>query len=478
MIIGVIYTPILLSNLGQSQYGIYSLCISVVGYLTIINAGANAAYIRYYVQNKDDQRRLKTINGIFLKLFLVLAIVSLIIGLLISLFAKTLFGDKITTNEYIIARKCFALLAVIVAAEIITCFYNSLLIANERFYFVKGIAVVSSVCKPLITIPYLVKGYDCTIILYVRLAVSLLVLMLHVVYCKKRIGVSLNFKTYERIIYFEIFQFVFFIVLQSLFDQLNWQIDKIILARVKGTNEISVYSVGSTLNSYYVTIAAAVTNVFIAEVNRNVNDSKKINDIFQKTSRIMGYVIFSIMVAYTFVGDYFINVWAGEDYSDSFWVGLLLMIPITFSLPLGVGQDIARAKNRHQRQIVYNLIVCVINVFVSIPLAFKMGAIGSAMGTFLSEIVICWIIQPFYYKKYLDLEVGKVYKNLLCIFLSLIPGTLYLCIIRYLGIITSRWSSIIVHSSVFAIISCLCFIAFSLNAEERRKILQVFGVRK
>lgn len=478
MIIGVVYTPILLSNLGQSQYGIYSLCISVMGYLTIMNAGANAAYVRYYVQSKNNVEKLKIINGIFLKLFSSLAISALFFGMLITVFSPVLFGGKITANEYIIVKKCFVLLSMIVAVEIITCFYNSLLIANEKFYFVKGFAVISSVLKPLITIPFLLKGYDCTFILYVRLVISFLVLVMHIIYCNKSIGIKIKFKSYEKVIYFEIIQFVFFIVLQSVFDQFNWQIDQFILARVKGANEISIYSVGSTLNSYYITIAAAVTNVFIAEVNRNINNSIKVNDILQKTSRIIGYVVFTIMVAYALIGDYFIEVWAGREYLDSFWVGLLLMLPITFSLPLGVGQDIARAKNKHQRQIVYNLMVCIINVLVSIPLAAKIGAVGSAIGTFCSEIIICWIIQPVYYIKYLELDVKNVYKQLLQIVPSLLPGAGYLIVLRVLGLIASTWTSIIIHITIYLILSSLSFLAFSFNSDERKKLRYLLGIKK
>ena len=37
-------------------------------------------------------------------------------------------------------------------------------------------------------------------------------------------------------------------------DQINWQIDKFILARTHGTKEISLYSVGATFNRYYITL--------------------------------------------------------------------------------------------------------------------------------------------------------------------------------------------------------------------------------
>ena len=204
----------------------------------------------------------------------------------------------------------------------------------------------------------------------------------------------------------------------------------------------------------------------------------RVNDILQTTSRLIGYVVFTIMAAYALMGDYFIEVWAGSEYLDSFWVGLLLMLPITFSLPLGVGQDIARAKNRHQRQIVYNLMVCIINVLVSIPLAAKIGAVGSAIGTFCSEIIICGIIQPIYYIKYLDLDVRNIYKNLLKIIPSLLPGAGYLIVVRVFGLIASTWTSIIIHITIYLILSSLSLLAFSFNSDERKKIRYLLGVKE
>lgn len=476
MLIGIVYTPLLLNKLGQSQYGIYSLCISVVGYLTIINGGANAAYVRYYVQGKNGNKSIKLINGIFFKIFFILSIIAFIIGTVITLNATFIFGSKIQSDEYTIVKRCFGLLTIIVTIEIFTSFYSSLLVANEKFIYVKGIVILTAVLKPLLTIPFLLNGYNCIIILIVRLIISSLVLFFNIFYCYKTIGIPIELKAYERILYFDIFQFMFFIVLQSIFDQLNWQIDKFILARVSGTSAVSLYSVGSLLNTYFVTIASAVTTVFIAEVNRNVDYKEKVNAILLKTSKIIAYIVFTIMALFIFIGDKFIILWAGAEYYNSFFVGLLLMFPLTVALPLGVGLDIARAKNKHQKQIVYNLLVCIINFFISIPLAIKFGAIGSAFGTFISEVVICWIIEPIYYKRVLELDVGRIYRALFVLLPSLLPGIVYMIIMRRLGFIVASWIQIIFHTSIFIFMTFTCFFMFSFSKDEKNKILRMIGV--
>ncbi|MCI5868277.1 MAG: hypothetical protein MR224_02015 [Dorea sp.] len=46
-IIPLLYTPIMLSILGQSEYGLYSLSNSVISYLSLLNFGMGTAVTRY-----------------------------------------------------------------------------------------------------------------------------------------------------------------------------------------------------------------------------------------------------------------------------------------------------------------------------------------------------------------------------------------------------------------------------------------------
>ena len=58
-IISIVYTPIMLRLLGQSEFGLYSLTASVVAYLGILNFGFEIAYLRYCCQYK---RNLSNVN--------------------------------------------------------------------------------------------------------------------------------------------------------------------------------------------------------------------------------------------------------------------------------------------------------------------------------------------------------------------------------------------------------------------------------
>lgn len=54
VIVGLTYTPIMIRCLGQTEYGLYQLVLSLVNYLNLMNFGFNGAYIRYYTIAKEQ----------------------------------------------------------------------------------------------------------------------------------------------------------------------------------------------------------------------------------------------------------------------------------------------------------------------------------------------------------------------------------------------------------------------------------------
>ena len=476
LLAGILYTPILLHTLGQSQYGVYSLCISFIGYLTILNAGVNAAYIRFYVQEKTvHEENVEKLNGLFCKIFIILSAIGLIGGLLIAHFSPVIFGSKITPDEYELVRRCFVLLAFTISIEIFTCLFKSFVTANEQFIFGKSLDIIGAILAPVLTIPFLLRGADCTAIISVRLGVAILLLLLNIIFCRKKLDIRFLFSRAERGLLKNISQFIGFIALQSIMDQLNWQIDKFILARTQGTSEISIYSVGSTFNTYFILIGAAVSSVFIAEINRLVatEDNEKLNGLFRKTSKIFTLIIGFVIIAFFIFGKSFILRWAGLDYGRSFTVGWMLMSPVTFSIVFGLGQDIARAKNKHQIQILINVGVCLVNMLVSIPLAIHYGAVGSAFGTFVAEIIVCMIVQPIYYKKVLRIDVKSVFLDVL----RYIPGVILpICFgiaINHFGLLKANYGSIMLWGISFTIVYFVSVLLLSMRKSDRQNILNL-----
>ena len=82
MIIGVLYTPILTSKLGQSEYGLYSLVTSVISYLTILDFGFGNSIIIYTTRyrNRNEKEKEQKLHGMFFIIYTIIGIIAGIIG--------------------------------------------------------------------------------------------------------------------------------------------------------------------------------------------------------------------------------------------------------------------------------------------------------------------------------------------------------------------------------------------------------------
>ena len=476
LVSGLLYTPIVLKLLGQSQYGIYSLVISFTGYLTIFNAGANAAYIRFYVQMKEtDRQKVDGLNGLFLLVFTVIAAIGVGLGLLIAQYSPQLFGEKFIPQEYELVRKCFFLLSVYIGVSVFNSFFNSILIANEKFIFGKAINLLTTIALPLITAPLLILGHDCTVIIAVRIFVTASILVVNVLYCLKVLKTKYKLVQYSKELLQSIFWFMSVMLLNSVTDQLNWQIDKIILARTQGPIQISIYSVGATFNTIYMQLGMAVSGIFIAQVNRLVsrNAQRELDDLFVRISRLNMYITCLVMLGFTFFGKAFVLRWAGQEYLNSFLVGWLLMFPLTLTMTLGLQLEIGRAKNLHYIQIRINTILCIMNMLVSIPLAMKWGALGSALGTFITEVIVCFIVQPIYIWKVLRMDMCRVFFELIKVLPAMIIPAITGVLLNKFEVIKPDFISIVFFGAIYTLVYIISIWIFAMNQDEKTLIKKI-----
>ena len=97
-LVSLIYTPILLRLLGQSEYGLYNLVSSVVSYLGVLNFGFGSAYVRYYSRYKvnEEKDEIATLNGMFLIVFSLLGLIAVIAGFILAQYTNVIFGRSYT----------------------------------------------------------------------------------------------------------------------------------------------------------------------------------------------------------------------------------------------------------------------------------------------------------------------------------------------------------------------------------------------
>ena len=137
IISGLVYTPIMLRLIGQSDYGLYTYVNSVVSYLGLINFGFSSSYMRFYAkaEKEGDEDALARLNGMFMVIFTVIAIIVLLCGVVMVLNVEVFFSDKILPEEVGKARILMALMVIGLATTMFGTVYTCNMTAHEQFFF-------------------------------------------------------------------------------------------------------------------------------------------------------------------------------------------------------------------------------------------------------------------------------------------------------------------------------------------------------
>lgn len=470
-IISIAYTPIMLRLLGQSEYGLYNLVASVVSYLGLLNFGFGSAYIRYYSRYnvKDGNRNIAKLNGMFLIIFTTIGIVAAVAGTVLVLNIDLVLGNQLSNHEINTATILMAIMVFNIAISFPNVVFNSNIVANEKFVFQKILQLLKTILNPFLILPLLFMGYGSIGMVVGTTFLSLITNISNAFFCLKKLNMKFIFKDFDFILMKEITIFSSYLFLNMIIDQINWNVDKFILGRFHGTVAVALYGLAAQINTYYLSLSVAISNVFIPRVNKMVaisNDNQELTKLFTKVGRIQFIVLSLIVSGFVFFGRPFIGMWAGENYSDSYYIVLLLIIPVSIPLIQNLGIEIQKAKNMHQFRSITYFFIALVNVLISIPLAKAFEGIGAALGTAFSLIIGNIVIMNLYYHKKVGLNMKNFWSGISGFIPSLVPPLILGTII--VGLIDlSNTRLFILSIIIYTMVFLLCTWKLGMNRYEK-----------
>lgn len=477
-LIQLFYTPFLIRMLGQSEYGLYSLVNSIIGYLTVLDLGFGNAIViytaKYRAQNKNEEE--KKLHGMFKILFYFIGIIAVIIGLILYFNVNLFFGNTMTYIELQKIKIMMLILTFNLGITFAFSIYSSIITAYEKFTFQKLISILSSILKPIIMIPLLFIGFKSIAMSIVITIVNVIVLFSNYFYCKNKLNIKIKFKGFDKSLFKIIFGYSFFIFLGVIVDKINWNVDNFVLGAVSGTIAVSVYSLASTLNQLFCNLSTAVSGVLLPKMSKMVatkSSNEELTKEFIKVGRLQYLIIFLMASGLVLVGKEFFNIWAGAGYEDAYYISLLLVLPVCIPLIQNLGISIMQAKNMHKFRSVLYVAIAIANVFISIPLAKKYEGIGTAIGTAISLLIGNGLIINIYYYKKVGINVLRFWKEIIKMTIPFIIPLAIIIIIMYF-VKLSGIVSIIVYGGIYTILYCIVAYLLVMNEYEKSIVDKVF----
>ena len=476
IVISILFTPYALKTLGDNEYGLLQTANSTVAMLSVLMLGFNSSYIRYYARykQKEDQRAIYKLNGLFLILFCVLGGLVLASGLFLAGNLELVFDDGLTAQEYATGRILLIITTLTLALSFPRVVFSNIISAHEKYVFLKLVAMVEVIGTPFLNFAVLYVGCRSVAMSLCGLIVGAVVFLFYTVYALRVLKQKFIFRDFEKGLLGSLFRFAGFIAINLIVDQVNNQVDKVLLARFCGTAVVAVYAIGINFSNYYVQFSTAISGIFTPRVHRMVISTEHdpvqqrqvLTAFFTKVGRMQFLLLALVASGFLFFGRQFLNLWVGPGYTESYYVALACMLPSTIPLIQNVGIEIQRAENRHHyRSVIYGIIAA-FNVAVTIYLCQIWGAVGAALGTGMACILGHGLIMNLVYHRMINIDVWVFWKNILRQLLGMVPAFgVGVLMMQKLSI--DSWLKLVGCAAIYSAGYLLSVLCLSLNQEER-----------
>lgn len=411
-LIPIFYTPIMLALLGQNEYGLYKLSSSTTSYLSLMSLGISSAVTRYLIKYRiqGDKKEEEKILGLFVAVFRVIAVLTLIVGTVLTLNLGLFYGNSLNSSELFRMRILVFIMVCNTAVGFIMSPYTSAVGAHERFIFQQCMNILTTCIGPLLNLVALWAGFASIGMAMASLAVNVIAQICYMLYVCKNIDLHAKFEKVSKGLLKEILVFSFWIFVSNVVAQLYNTTDTVMIGAIPAlaTTGVAVYNIGVTFNGIMGSLTTGVSSILSPKTNRMVFTGANEFDLTAlavKVGRIQAYIVALVVSGFVSFGQPFIHFYAGKGYEESYWVGVLIMIPNVIPLLQSVCLNIIIAQNKHRFRSILYLIMAVANVVGTWILMQYYGVIGAALMTGIVMVFGQGIIMNWYYWKKIHLRI-------------------------------------------------------------------------
>jgi len=416
-LVPLFYTPVMLRILGQSEYGLYSLATSVTSYLSLISMGIGSAVVRYLIKfrTQGDTEGESKMLGLFSCIFYIISVLTLVVGCVIAFNIELVYGNALTSEELSKIKILTILLTVNTAFAFAFSVYNSVVIAHERFIFQQILNVFSTILPPVLNIVLLVIGFDSIGLVISSLIVSIISYIIKIYYVKRKIKIKPIYRDMPFYLLKELLTFSFFIFITNLVNTLHAATDKVIIGAFLGTAATAVYNVGLTFRNIVQSISTNISGLLSPKVTTMVDmnaSSQELTQLMTKVGRLQFLLVGLAVGGFCAFGREFIVIYAGSDYAESYYVAVILMIPMIVPLIQNTGVSMINAMNKHRFRAMVTLVTAILNVITTIWLVQYWGVIGASITTCACNFIGSICLMNWYYYKKIHLDIPLFWKNI------------------------------------------------------------------
>ena len=480
IIVNLIYAPILLRFLGKSEYGLYQMVASFIGYISIFEASISTGVLRYYC-NAMAKKNLQEMENILFtsrRIYRFMAAFVLVLGIVLIYIFNIFYKSSLSEEELHESTLMLGALTLNLIVSLLNAVYIATINGNEKFIFAKSLQILIQLFQPLICCLAVMRYPYALTIVVGQLAVNTIAASIRFVYAKKAVGVRIVKCKSDRALFKAILIFASSLLFASIADQIFWKADQIIIGKIYSTSLVAVYAIGGQLYNCYLHIGTSFNGVFfpkISQLYQEENGMEKINQIFVEAGRISFFVLLLTLSGFIIFGKEFITLWVGSDYMEAYYVAIYVMIPFTIDLSQNLGLATLQVMNKYSFRAKLYFFAALLNIISTIYLTKLLGIRGAALSTGISMLITNGFVMNWYYHS-LGFNIREFWRNIGGILLKTVPYSLAIYFLNSrLSDLTPGFSGLAVKIVLYSVGYFAIIYLLAINAQEKRYLKHIIG---
>jgi len=207
-VIGIIITPLIISQIGKSEYGIYNAIGALIGTIAILDFGLTNTVVRFVAKYKAQKDKITEENFLATVslLYVIISTVVIIIGS-ISYFQIEDYFVKFNSEEIRIAKIMFIILILNLAIQLPGMIFIGICRGYEAFVFTETLSIVRYLLRSSTVIAILLLGGKAISLVIIDSIFNVLAIIASSLYVFKKLKVTIKLHKLSKPFISEIFKY-------------------------------------------------------------------------------------------------------------------------------------------------------------------------------------------------------------------------------------------------------------------------------
>ena len=405
ILIGLLYTPWMISVIGKDDYGLYTLVYSIVTFF-VFDFGMSAAIQRFVAKYLAEGNREKVNQCVSLVYRLYLYIdIAIFVVLVCVYFSIPYIYRELTILQIARLEVVFVMAGFFSVISFPFIPLNGILSAHEKFVQLKTCDLLSKTLTVIVNVACLLCGGGLYALVSTNVLVGLFVIILKFIIVRTQTNVRVQICYHDKEEMRSLLGFSGWTTVYALCQRCIFNVAPSVLGMFAGASVIAVLGISISLEAYTFIFASALNGLFLPKISRILYEKGNILPLMIRVGRIQILTLGLVLIGFFVVGEDFIIAWLGDGYEDAYVCTLLFITPAFLLLPADIAdQTLIASGNVKYRAFVF-LVMAIVSVPLSIVMTKYYGLIGLAVSIFLSYMLRnVALYYVFYTKLHIDIE--------------------------------------------------------------------------